>query len=341
MKFLQFFSIAILLVSVHSCSNDFDLIDEGDSIPVIYGVISAQDTAIYIRVEKSFASEDISGIDLALDPNNLYFDDIQVVLKHDGSGKEVEMYRVDGNFEGLKRDTGFFASAPNYLYKLKRNEINLIEGDNYTLIVRKNDGQEICQSKTPILRAMREQDNDVPTPPATGLLSFKYSAPFKVDFFPDPNSAIHDIILTINYREFKNGVETQKSVDWPLGVNVSSKIGGSGLGYTKSVLGRSFYQFLGAAIPAVDPSEQITRVIKDASLKIISGGQPIKDYITIGQINLGITSSGELPVYSNISNNGRGLFSSKSTFIRLGIPFNSETRDSIRKGIYTKQLNFQ
>lgn len=342
MQFLKILSAILIVIIVSACSNDFELTEKSEPLPIIYGVIAAQDTAVYIRVEKSFVSQTISGKDLALDPNNLYYDNTDVVLRHVKTGKEYTLNKVDGNLEGYKRQEGAFASAPNYLYKIKRNEINLIPGDDYKLIVRKDDGNIVCESSTPVLGAMTDDKGDILSPSVSAKLSFIYGSSLDVSFIPDKNAVIHDIIFKINYREFKAGIETKKSIEWKAGTNVSSKSGSSsGQVYSYPVSGRNFYQFLAGAIPPNDPLDPVSRVFDNITMKIISGGQPIKDYVNIGQINLGITSSGEIPVFSNISNGGRGLFSSKSTFERAGMILSNASLDSLRIGIYTKSLNFK
>ncbi len=341
MNFLRFFIVLSGILIFNACSNDFELTENSEPLPVVYGVISAQDTAIYIRVEKSFVSQTISGKDLALDASNLYYDDANVILRHQKSGQEFTLTKVDGNLEGFPRDKGSFADAPNYLYKIKRNVINLIPGDEYKLIVRRDDGQVICEATTPILKAMSDDLGDVPAPSLSAKLSFIPGSSLQVSFFPDINAVIHDIIFTIHYREIKNGITEKKSVDWKAAVNISNKSGGGGHVYGYLVPGRNFFQFLAGVIPASDPLDPVDRVLDNIDMSIISGGEPIKDYINIGLVNLGITSSGEIPVYSNISNNGRGLFSSKTTYIREGMALATGSLSELRTGEYTKQLNFK
>lgn len=341
MNLLKLFLVVVAIGIIQACSNDFELTENSEALPVVYGVISAQDTAIYIRVEKSFVSQTVSGKDLALDPANLYYETAEVILKHINTGREFTLQKVDGNLEGYQRDPGSFADSPNYLYKIRRNEINLIPGDEYQLIVRENDGKVICQAKTPILAPMSDDLGDVLSPSISEKLSFINNSFFTVSFIPDKNAVIHDIIFIVNYREIKNGVEARKSVEWKAGINVSSKTGASNSVYSYSVRGINFYQFLAGAISASDPLDPTIRIFDNIDFKIVSGGQPIKDYINIGQINLGITSSGEIPVYSNISNSGRGLFSSRTSFTREGMVLASTSLDSLKNGIYTKQLNFK
>jgi hypothetical protein len=322
-----------------SCSNNFQLTENAPEVAVVYGIISSKDTATYIRVEKAFVDENISGENLAKDAANLYFENIVVKLKHTPTGNEYLLQRVDGNLEGYKRDEGAFASAPNYLYKIKKSELNLIPKDEYKLIVSKNDGEIITESSTKILTPLSDATNDV-EPKATVLLNFGYNTDYRITWFADENSVIHDIIFVVHYTEIINGVSTDKSVDWKAAVNFIDKQSGSN-SYTFASKGKAFYDFLAGELTPAGPNNPVTRIFNSISIKILSGGQPIRDYIKIGQANLGITSSGEIPVYTNLSNGSRGIFSSKTEFLREGMDINKPTLDSLRNGIITKNLNFK
>ncbi len=336
-----FFVVIIISLTIFSisCSNDFELTEIGPDVPVVYGIISAQDTATYIRVEKAFIDENIGGDILARDPANLYFEDINVKIRHIATGKEYNLNKVDGNLEGYKREEGAFASAPNYLYKIKRSTLNFIYKDEYKLIVSKNDGSVLTESSTKILTPLSDNNNDV-EPKSSTSFNFGYNSDFRVTWFPDENAVIHDVILVINYTEILNGVTTEKAATWKAAVNSADKLAGS-TAYTFVTKGRSFYEFMAGELTPSGPNNPVTRIFKDISLKILSGGQPIKDFIKIGQANLGITSSGEIPVYTNMSNGARGLFSSKTEFLRLGMGINRTSLDSLRNGVITKKLNFQ
>lgn len=340
MRYLSSFAIIVAIVlTFTSCSNDFELVEKGAEIPVVYGVLSAQDTATYIRVEKAFIDEKIGGDVLAKDAANLYFEDINVKLRHVSSGKEVILQRVDGNLEGYQRVEGIFADAPNYLYKIKRNQLNYVANEDYKLIIAKNDGPTLTESTTKILRPLSDDSNDVEPRNGT-FFSFAYQSDFRVTWYPDVNSVIHDVILTVNYTEYLGSTATEKSVVWKAGINTSDRNAQSN-SYSFVTKGRNFYEFMSSAIPVAGPNNPVTRVFKDITLRIVSGGHPIRDLIRIGQVNLGITSSGEIPTYTNMSNGARGIFTSKTEFIREGIGVSSLTLDSLRNGVITRNLNFK
>ena len=331
--FISILSLAVLV----SCSNDFDLTESGKETPVIYGLLSPNDTAIYIRVEKSFISEDIEPAVLAQDPNNLYYDNITVELQNLNKPElKYILKKVDGNAEGHVREGGFFSNAPNFLYKLHANQLSGgVLGDTtpYQLTVRQENGEILASAKTRALRKM--QDKDIVSPSTAASLGFDYTKNFTMAFLSDPYAHIHDIYLVISYTEIKNGVSSDKILRWPITKNyIANSPNNLVLQYT--ITGRNFYEFLKSNLDA-DPN--ISRFLKNGTLEIYSGGLELKDYINIVKANIGITSSGEVPSYTNI-NNGIGLFSSRTSIARKEISFTLATRDSVANGIITKDLNF-
>lgn len=324
-----FFVVTGLLFGV-SCSNDFDLTEGSVELPVVYGLVSTTDTATYIRVERAFVDENTSAYELAKDPEKLYFPDIEVIIRQDKNGikTDYKFKRVDGNLEGYKRAEGAFADAPNYLYKSKNSLNPILPDTKYTLLVKRADGSTLTEGTTTSLN--KYVNEDIISPGTSALLSFGYKTQNKVEWVADPDAAIHDVNYIIHYKEDKNGVISNKSVTWKLVRNYEKTE------YTFK--GQTFYEFMKGAIEA-DP--QVKRYLQGASIELVSGGKEIRDYISIGQANLGITSSGEIPRYTNLSNGGLGLFSSKAYFRRDNIGFSNITIDSLRNGIFTKSLNFK
>ena len=334
------FRIYILLVTLFtffSCSNDFQLTENAKEIPVVYGLLSQADTAIYIRVEKTFLNEDIEPKILSQDPNNFYYNNISVELKNRNTLKTYMLKRVDGNTEGYPRDNGVFAQSPNYLYKLRTNDLDGGKlGDNveYELTIKQEEGTLLAKANTVVLRAMA--DKDITSPAASGALAMDYTKDLNIGFRADSKAYIHDIFIYVYYTEEKNGNVEEKVIKWPLAKNFEANQPAN-LNINFMINGRAFYEFLKANLTE-DPF--VNRFLKSASIEIASGGIEIRDYVNIVQANLGITSSGEVPTYTNIEN-GIGLLSSRSRLVRNNIPFTENTRDSIANGIITKKLNFR
>ena len=337
MKYTAFVWFCVSL-TLFSCSNDFELTEKGKETPLVYGLLSPNDTAIYVRVEKTFINEEVEPAVLAQDPTNLYYENIEVILRNTNTPSQAyKLEKVDGNLEGYPREAGFFVQAPNILYKLKKDNLpggNLEDNKQYELIVREADGKVLASAKTQVLRALTEKD--ITSPSSSASLAFDYSRDFNLSFRSDPFAYIHDIYLTIYFSEEKDGILSEKSLRWPIVRNLNANQPNN-LNIQYAFKGRAFYEFLKSNLTE-DP--KISRFLKFASVEIASGGLELRDYINIVQANLGITSSGEIPSYTNV-NNGIGLFSSRTSVRRDNVSFALMTRDSIANGIITKNLNFR
>lgn len=321
--------MSILVLVLTSCSNDFQLTETESDIPVVYGTINAADTAFYVRVERAFIDDNTSALTLAKDITKLYFQNLTVKIRHTKSGKDHILTRVDGNLEGFKRKSGAFADAPNYLYKIKKSDLSFIPGDQYKLSIVKNDGVTLTEALTLALMPLKNEDITSPGPSAA--LSFSNNLDFKFRWFGDANAVIHDVSFVFFIKEEKDGRVTDKNVTWQVVTN-SDKT-------EFAFKGRAFFEFMQGAFDEKSPN--VKRYFQNASIIINSGGKELKDYINIGQANLGITSSGEIPTYSNLSNGGLGIFSSSISFARNNIGLSNITLDSLRNGHITKSLNFQ
>jgi hypothetical protein len=318
----------LFLATFFSCSNDFELTEGDVDAPIVYGMISVGDTATYIRVERAFVDENTSALVLSKDPAQLYYNDITVTIRHLKTSKDYVLKRVDGNLEGYKRDAGAFADAPNYLYKIKKSELNFIGKDQYKLIVSRNDGTILTEATTTALTPYANEDITNPGP--TALLSFVNNLDYKIRWFGDQAAVIHDVKFIFKIKEEKDGKITDKSLSWTVVRNHDKNE------YTFK--GRAFYEYMQGAL---EKKPTTKRYFQNASIEVVSGAKEIKDYISIGQANLGITSSGEIPVYTNLSNDSQGIFSSKTAFRRMDIGLANVTIDSLKNGVITKSLNFQ
>jgi len=321
-------ALFITIVSFFSCSNDFDLTEGNVDLPVVYGIISDSDTATYIRVERAFSDEETSAFVLAKDPALLYYDDIKVSILHVKTGRSYDLTRVDGNLEGYQRAPGAFADAPNYLYKIKNDEINFIGKDDYKLRIIKKDNTILTEATATAITPYSV--GSVSTPNVTAKLAFNYKTEFKVNWSGGEEGVIHDIQFLFHITEVRNNQSIDTTITWNVARNLTRT--------EHSLKGQTFYEFMNGALAK---ETNVERFFNSAELVIVTGGQAIKDYISIGQANLGITSSGEIPIYSNLSNGGVGIFSAKTEFSRSDIELALPTLDSLRNGIFTKNLNFK
>jgi hypothetical protein len=81
----------------------------------------------------------------------LYYNDLSVELQEYVNGNLVSttlLDKVDGNSEGLVKDTGIFADSPNILYKTTQA---LHPDSRYNLVVTKPDNGSQTTASTAII----------------------------------------------------------------------------------------------------------------------------------------------------------------------------------------------
>ncbi len=305
-----------------SCDNELDLVADFKEVPVVYGLLDLNDTVQYIRVERAFADRAISANEIAQDPDSLYYDDITVKLLNLNSGLEFTLDRVDGNLIGLERDPGVFAQSPNYLYRINTTSDLMRQGDSIRLQISGVFSDKLVSSTTDIF-----EEPFFVTPSS---LNFERNKKVIINWKPDEDPTVYSASFYFPVTEFNsNGGVEEKLLKWNV-LNNSEDI-------KMEADGEAFFSFLKGALDE-DPS--ITRSLGLAQFELVSGNSILADYIRVGQANLGITSSGEIPIFSNISD-GLGLFGSKYVDLRTDIPYRQVTIDSLKDGSITKALNFQ
>lgn len=328
---MRILSLCVLLIALLSaCSNDFDLTEDKKDIPVVYGLINPQDTAHYFRIERAFIDESTSALEIAQRPDSLYYKDAVARLVDTETDQEYTFEMVDGNLEGYLRNQGVFATAPNYLYKIPSSDLIPVDNRLYRFELDRGDGTSLVTSETRIV------DNPtIVAPGATQSLQFFYNTldpSLQADTHFEwklTEGVVFDLTLSMSYLESTNGGPFNPIVlNWTFAKNITE------LEY--DINGTSFYTFIASRLEE-DPSA--VRVFQNIDFILQSGGQEILDYVSVVQANLGITSSQDVPTFTNLSE-GVGLVSSRNSIIREDIPITPGTLDSLVNGIYTKHLNF-
>ncbi len=334
MKKNLFFALMGSLLFLASCSNDFEVAAPWKDIPVVYGLLNIQDPVHYIRLEKAFLDPDASALDIAQIADSLYYQNATVELEKLGTGERFTLERVDGNLIGLPRDSGIFASSPNWLYKIDSSQLKLGRNDEIRLIINRNNGLPEVTATTSII-----DTSLLSTPTTLKGIGFNYNLDTDIEWSSPEDARIFDVKLIFHYAEFNTDNPTdiqEKAYEWVWAQGYRVDFPESV--YRISKIGKEFYQLLQQNLE-VNP--KIKRIIQPFEVQIIAGGEELEKYVNVSLANSGsITSSQELPIYTNLSE-GRGIFSSINYRINKGIQLRQDSRDSLRMGIYTKDLNFQ
>lgn len=337
-KLLFLLPIGLLFAA---CSNDFDVTAPWKEVPVVYGILSPQDSAHYIRIEKAFVDPDKSSLEIAQIVDSLYYpeDAIAVFLERADNQSRVQLHRVDGALEGYPRESGVFAGTPNWLYKVSGG-LALESGKTYRLVIERKDGNPDITAQTTL-----PGNFDVKSPDLTSQvvkISFAGNKNTAIRWFTDVNGVFFNITFKIRVNERNlNGslVSTQEFV-WEAAKNIERKevlVGGSFYEASVNILGYSFYNFLAQHLQRPAPNRY--RELASCDLIIDGGGREIKEYLEVVEANGNITGAETFPNYSNISE-GFGIFTAKSRTVVENIRFNTLTIDSMNLSSITDTLGF-
>lgn len=323
---------ALALLCCFSCTTDFDLEGDFEDLPVIYAFINRQDTAHYVRVERSFLTGGADATQLAQDPEKIYYPSAKVELEKVGTTtQKFTLSRVDGNKEGYPRMDGPFAKVPNYLYKIKANLLNLKGGETLRVVVTPSENRGKVSAETTVLTDLQSLDR-----PASPVTMVDYSRSIIFAWNAPTSARLFDLRLRIHYRESTTGNNFEnKTLDWTVIKDLERT--DDELRVAHTITGQQFYTFLAGNI---DGTVNRRRIFDGFDVLVTAGGKEMSDLLRISRANLGITSSQVTPQYSNVTG-GVGVFSSRATLLRTGLQLSGPSSDSLRLGRFTKRLGFQ
>lgn len=312
-------SITLLFIALTfwSCSNEINVIGVWKDIPVVYGVIYQQKDTNYIRIERTYLPPNQSAYEAGQNPDSIYYDpnDIIVTLasvdSRNGNVNYLDtLERVNLTDLGMPRDSGLFASDPNYAYLVDwqtslnyRLQIyNVKTRQTYGAITPTVDASDITLDFTPSynhvsrwVAFVKKEGNDY----VMNDLGFS--------FYGDKDFAgLLDYIIRFQYEEYEvtasgvevQGTRVQKTLDWK--AVKSREVMSDNIG-TQTISSASFFEYLKATIPEVS-NTTTRRCAKGVELMMDGASNSLRDYY-MSLSAFSSTQSGVNPadVYTNVS----------------------------------------
>ncbi|MEQ8909870.1 MAG: hypothetical protein RIC95_11790 [Vicingaceae bacterium] len=329
----SFFILLACLFALSACENEVDLTAEYVDTTVIYGLLDVNEDTQFVKVNRAFLEENTNALQLAQDPDQLFYSDITVRLV-DLSNNQADTL----NTVQKPKEEGIFTTEKNIVY-FTTNPI--FAGRGYRLEVVKSDGQ-ITSGRTIALDTVQIQNpnlnpasinksvsltrNNGQTIKPDAKLTFRHSeriAEFKVD-------------LIFFYTEvFPNGAEEVKYVRVPISTVVNRDLREEEV--TVEFNADKFYQ---AIANSIDPNNQNPKEIDGNSNLIFDIYAADVDFDFYREINGPLDGIAQVrPEYTNIEN-GIGLFASRSHVFAYS-NLRDESRERIRTiDPRTSNLNF-
>jgi hypothetical protein len=329
----------------NSCSTDFDLNADFQETPVVYGLLDAFVDTQFIRINRAYLSDDVDGLTLAQDPNQIYYgDELEVRMEEYYFGSLINTYpveRVDGDTLGIPKQTGVFANSPNILYRFIAD---LDYTHSYRLVAENTETGKIITAETSIIDsfAIIRPDDESVFPQS---VPFSPNGVYQLRWKTAQDAKIYDLTLRFHYREgiyFPEGDSIhytfQGYKDWVIERNVEAENIDGGLTITYDVQGSSFFEFITDEFDPVNDFSFV-RIADSVQFFIDGGGQELFTYFEYNNATLGITEGQITDAYSNV-NGGLGILSSR--FHKEGriYPLSTQARDSIACSSVSSGLNF-
>lgn len=343
---LKLWKPLLILLCFGACKNEIDIAAPWKETLVVYGLLDPGASVNYIRIQKAFLDPDGNAYQFTQNSDSIYPEklDVRLYVRENGGPIKDTIFPelVDGNLYGVRKDTGLFASAPNYLYrivdKIEDSRLSPNPQDfEYELVVKNPKTGYTCSAKTyttGFLEAMAPVSSNA-TPitindKANTFLIYGYREGRKVKAY--------DMLIRFWYTEssISNPGKTDTlSFNWILFKNRLTE--SSLRGYEQkisSIPGNIFYELLNSKIKA---NPDIVRKGLYCDVEYYGAGQDLYTYIEVNVPSIGIIQ--KKPEYTNISN-GLGIFSSRYVTALKKVPLSTDMMQTLKKSDYTKGLNF-
>lgn len=352
-SFLALGALTLLLFA--SCKEDFNVAAPYKNITVVYGMLNVADTAHYIRIQKAFLDESKSAIEMAQNPDSLYFPEgvLSVRFKEiNASGSvvfEEEMSRVDLSAEGYPKAGGTFAHTPNIGYKSKKT---LNPNNKYRVVIHNTQTGDVDSAETYVITNSTNSSNGF-------YISQVFIPTYRLNFSrPQPKSTLG---LTVHVPQnppgysgravasyFEGGIlfkYTTKQGSDSTEESVLLSFGGQRPGteangtFNLSILHDDILNFLANAIPAAAPGQE--RYLDSADLFVWAAGPDYANYQQFAATQGGLTADQIRPVYTNIrGTDAFGLLSTRALFYRQNVAIDDVTLDTIKNTPSLQHLHF-
>ncbi len=330
-------ALAACLILITACNDDFKVGAPYKEISVVYFLLSASDSANYVKVTKGFYDETQNNLLIAQNADSLYSSNLEVKLEELLNGNVTNTYmlpQVNLVKEGYVKNPGVFVDSPNYAFKFKGfvNAKRL-----YRLTVKNLSTGKTITGQTDAIDTMPNVFSIIN--PFTSFDKLNFADPIKTYPFTwsaPSNAVFFDVVIRFWYEE-KN-TNTLQTIYKYKDLTVLKNVSANGGSVTAGMNNLDFYKALNSELG--NTPTYISRYVDTPDLLILAGGRDLKTYIDVNSAQSGITFDQIKPNYTNLSGeNVFGIISCRSTRFLRQIDYNDATYDSIIGGQYTKNLN--
>ena len=318
--------LGLVVLVFSSCNNELDINADYKESIVVFGLLNPNASKQYVKINKAFITENQNVAEVAQIADSNYFSNLKAELVEESSGKVIPL-----NPENVVgKQPGLFLNEPNILYTttelLNPNSAYQIRVENVESGLKVDSRCELVGPAS-IFGPISFFDQDF-------TVGGSSTSVISVNFRPDNNASLYDVILDFEYEEF-NALDSSERdtqiITWKLlegrSVGSSSKI-------INNIGTNIFFDLLTSQIEV--RKDWVRRPLRFRAT-YVGGGEDLADFISVSRPSIGIVQ--KQTEYSNIRN-GLGLFSSRNIQQSRWIPPSPITIATLRLEPKTAALGF-
>lgn len=340
------------LAFIASCDNDLDIIANWKDVPVVYGVLNAQDTTHYIKLNKAFLGQgDV--MMMAQEFDSLHYSEdvigLRLIEYKTSAGQLVENKTIEMEpTSDIPKPDGAFSSPTQVIYK---TNAQLNTNRFYAAEVYKIDTDSIIAFNAIPIDVLNSIQMTTPNPfSPLNFVPNGFSS--KAQWLSVEGGKLYELKIRFYYveQQITDLSDTvHKHIDWIFPYRQSTSTnGGENMSITLDA--QQFLNFLAVNIEE-DPNvyRQVTGMLGVQGLTgfsithscmdftLLAAGEDLSTYLMLNENSSSIVV--DRPEYSNIEN-GVGILSSRTVDFVEGIKINNLSNDEIAFNELTKHLNF-
>ena len=333
-----YLTLLFVVFTNFGCSNDIDVLADYQESAVVYGLLDPSQSVQFIKINKVFTNPNASAADVAKVSDSLYFDSLTPQLVEIETGRKIKLLRANV----LLKDSGVFATSPNYLYATKekiysRNPSNSSQLLHYRLEFTLPATKKLITAVSNCPDSILLNSPLTVRSQITPSIDFVPDKTFKIIYLSPTNSKLADAYFLFNYIEVNKidtNVKVKKTVRWRLLNNLRTIDDLGGEQVTTTIASNSFYDLIKASI-APDPN--VFRRLLPCRMELTVGNLELDNYIQAAEPSIGIVQ--KQTEYTNVKN-GMGIFASRRVTSYNSLQLGSMALSTLYLSADFRSLNF-
>ena len=305
MKGLKILACTLIAFALYSCENEVEINADFEEKTFALGLLDAGTDTQFVKITKTFLDNQTNAIQLAQDPDILYYDSLTVTLNELSANNNVVQQYTLKRILRPKVD-GLFTTERNEAYF---TDVAVKENTSYSLTIDKLDGTPITTGQTTVSRGVKLEK---PNAGVNGKISLidprnKNIIDYRFEFETFAGVGEFTATMVFSYMEIINVDSVVKTIELPLTSFLIPSLNAENRIFIFE--GQKFFDALEATIPPSNNPPK--RIIIDKGVHIITEAADA-DYTLYRDVNGPIDGLAQTrPDFTNIVN-GIGLFASRN-----------------------------